>query len=172
MIVTYLPFKKYILFVVIAFFLIIFVVPLLLGFMTKKVMLEETQKKESIMCIPPHFKEDLMELIRKEVKKSGSWSGETNLILTFPRKIGNVSSSTYRGFFGCRKGKYEGENINYLYCDGMAVFQWEKTNIDEEGNILKKEQYTIKLNKIILEDKTLNVVDLELECWESLPKPE
>jgi hypothetical protein len=53
---------------------------------------------------------------------------------------------------GCVKGKYEGENVNNLYCDNLL---YEKISVDNQGRITESTRYYIEL---VLEGEPVSVI--------------
>lgn len=80
--------------------------------------------------------------------------------IKFPEGIYLIDSDYVNGigyFSGnCIKGKYDGENINYIYCDndGKGIFYKRNEAIDKDG-VINKDFPEWKI-KIILDSRTCN----------------
>lgn len=61
--------------------------------------------------------------------------------------------------YNCHSGKSEGENVNYLYCNGVG-YQKEIKDIDAKGNVLKVEQRNYIVDLVIDMENPLGERDL------------
>ena len=59
-------------------------------------------------------------------------------------------------YFNCHKGQYEGENINYIYCENLSYSKYT-TPISEKGIIGETETFSYSIDLIMEEESVRNI---------------
>jgi len=167
LVVTHLPFKYYVLFIIVGL-VVLFVVPPLIA-----EVITFTSAPKEVSC-PSDFKNALLNLIENSAQNKTNWNIPTlgryaTLYVKVPYEFHGFKKPFYETpfFFSCRFGENIGENKNYLYCKSNSIsFSKEITNVDENGNIVSKTTIMAFPSTLIL-NENLTVVNFEIKCTQS-----
>jgi hypothetical protein len=167
LVITYLPFKYYVLFIIVAIVIILFILPALFVQTIKY-----TYTPKEIGC-PSDFRNGLINLIKASAQNKNSWNvstlGYMGLSVEIPYEFYGFKKPLPETpfFFLCHFGENIGENKNYLYCESNSIsFFKEIVNVDKEGNILNKTTIIATPSALIL-NQNLTIVSFNLNCKET-----
>lgn len=154
LVITHLPFKKYLIFVLIVgglWFAYYFFILNSAGLISISKSCPDNLIPERLQLVHPHTKGSA---INPEIDNSTLMSCNRNVVgqcnePIYSNKWGD-GTTINQGFVRCEKGRLQGENVNYFYCKNLY---YSNTPINDDGTVGKKINYNIEL---VIDPKDIN----------------